>query len=224
MLGSFAGVVGSTPETQPESSLKPTSKKGRSQYYTRSQHITTLQHDFDKFTTSFSFPFTYPSTSLLVKLAFTTNPVKVLRRLTPSYFYPSTTSASTPPPSQSHRPFHLNTAKVSSTVLQRPGALTFAEPAAKPDGDNMTMRQSSPPLCVQNAERKLSMAQSDKDKQRRRRSSSLMYQEPPESLEQMSDQAVLPNLNAQWVNAKGKRHGLYSSGARRKANHGITML
>ena len=38
---------------------------------------------------------------------------------------------------------------------------------------------------------------------RRRRSSSLMYQEPPESLEQQSDQAVLPNLNAQWVNAKG---------------------
>lgn len=31
-----------------------------------------------------------------------------------------------------------------------------------------------------------------------------MYQEPPESLEQQSDQAVLPNLNAQWVNAKGE--------------------
>ena len=30
-----------------------------------------------------------------------------------------------------------------------------------------------------------------------------MYQEPPESLEQQSDQAILPNLNAQWVNAKG---------------------
>lgn len=44
----------------------------------------------------------------------------------------------------------------------------------------------------------------DKDQQRRRRSSSLMYHEPPESLEQQSDQAVLPNLNAQWVNAKGE--------------------
>ncbi|KAF2211683.1 hypothetical protein CERZMDRAFT_42522 [Cercospora zeae-maydis SCOH1-5] len=43
----------------------------------------------------------------------------------------------------------------------------------------------------------------DKDQRRRRRSSSLMYQEPPESLEQQSDQAILPNLNAQWVNAKG---------------------
>lgn len=39
---------------------------------------------------------------------------------------------------------------------------------------------------------------------RRRRSSSLVYTEPPESLEQLSDQAALPNLNAEWVNAKGE--------------------
>lgn len=38
---------------------------------------------------------------------------------------------------------------------------------------------------------------------RRRRSSSLLYQEPPETVEQLSDQAALPNLNANWVNAKG---------------------
>jgi hypothetical protein len=46
---------------------------------------------------------------------------------------------------------------------------------------------------------------------RRRRSSSILqvYQEPPEPLEQLSDQAALPNLNANWVNAKGK---LLSSG------------
>jgi hypothetical protein len=31
-----------------------------------------------------------------------------------------------------------------------------------------------------------------------------MYQEPPESLEQQNDQAALPNLNAQWVNARGQ--------------------
>ncbi|KAJ5569978.1 uncharacterized protein N7459_009408, partial [Penicillium hispanicum] len=37
---------------------------------------------------------------------------------------------------------------------------------------------------------------------RRRRSSSLIYQEPPESIEHTSDQAALPNLNANWVNAK----------------------
>ncbi|KAH8730729.1 ORMDL family-domain-containing protein [Phaeosphaeriaceae sp. PMI808] len=38
---------------------------------------------------------------------------------------------------------------------------------------------------------------------RRRRSSSIVYKEPPESLEQLSDQSALPNLNAEWVNAKG---------------------
>ena len=43
----------------------------------------------------------------------------------------------------------------------------------------------------------------DGKKSRRRRSSSLLYQEPPESIEHMSDQAVLPNGNANWVNAKG---------------------
>ncbi|KAJ5082786.1 hypothetical protein N7532_011829, partial [Penicillium argentinense] len=46
---------------------------------------------------------------------------------------------------------------------------------------------------------------------RRRRSSSLIYQEPPESIEHTSDQAALPNLNANWVNAKGKSNGSYSS-------------
>ena len=40
---------------------------------------------------------------------------------------------------------------------------------------------------------------------RRRRSSSLLYQEPPETIEHMSDQAALPNLNANWVNAKGQK-------------------
>jgi hypothetical protein len=39
---------------------------------------------------------------------------------------------------------------------------------------------------------------------RRRRSSSLVYKEPPESLEQLSDQSALPNPNAEWVNAKGE--------------------
>ncbi|KAF2674025.1 Orm1 type endoplasmic reticulum protein [Microthyrium microscopicum] len=38
---------------------------------------------------------------------------------------------------------------------------------------------------------------------RRRRSSSLVFVEPPETLEHKSDQAALPNLNAEWVNAKG---------------------
>ena len=44
----------------------------------------------------------------------------------------------------------------------------------------------------------------DGKKSRRRRSSSLLYQEPPESMEHISDQAASPNLNAGWVNAKGE--------------------
>jgi hypothetical protein len=39
---------------------------------------------------------------------------------------------------------------------------------------------------------------------RKRRSSSIVYHEPAESIEQLSDQAALPNLNAEWVNAKGQ--------------------
>lgn len=40
---------------------------------------------------------------------------------------------------------------------------------------------------------------------RRRRSSSILqvYHEPPETVDQLSDQASLPNLNANWVNGKG---------------------
>ena len=39
---------------------------------------------------------------------------------------------------------------------------------------------------------------------RRRRSSSVLtWKEPPESPEQLSDQALLPNRNASWVNGKG---------------------
>lgn len=50
----------------------------------------------------------------------------------------------------------------------------------------------------------------DGKKSRRRRSSSLIYQEPPESIEHMSDQSALPNVNADWVNAKGEH--AFSSG------------
>ncbi|KAF3078022.1 hypothetical protein TWF569_005479 [Orbilia oligospora] len=41
-------------------------------------------------------------------------------------------------------------------------------------------------------------------KGRRRRSSSIIYVEPPETIEQLSDQVALPNLNANWVNNKGQ--------------------
>ena len=44
----------------------------------------------------------------------------------------------------------------------------------------------------------------DKREGRRRRSSSLLiYKEPLESPERLSDQSALPNLNATWVNSKG---------------------
>lgn len=51
---------------------------------------------------------------------------------------------------------------------------------------------------------------------RRRRSSSLLYQEPPETMEHMSDQAALPNLNADWVNAKGVLYQPYDSEFQRR--------
>ncbi|KAI0099530.1 ORMDL family-domain-containing protein [Daldinia grandis] len=45
----------------------------------------------------------------------------------------------------------------------------------------------------------------DSTSARRRRSSSILqiYQEPQEPIEQLNDQSTLPNLNANWVNAKG---------------------
>lgn len=53
-----------------------------------------------------------------------------------------------------------------------------------------------------------SQAGTSERKGRRRRSSSLMYTEPAESLEHINDQAALPNLNAEWVHAKGSSQSL----------------
>ncbi|KAL7623357.1 sphingolipid homeostasis protein orm1 [Parahypoxylon ruwenzoriense] len=49
------------------------------------------------------------------------------------------------------------------------------------------------------------LSMGDSKATRRRRSSSILqiYQEPQEPIEQLSDQSALPNLNANWVNAKG---------------------
>ncbi|KAL9085789.1 MAG: hypothetical protein Q9165_007421 [Trypethelium subeluteriae] len=79
------------------------------------------------------------------------------------------------------------TVKLSPIFLKRP-ELTFAA-----DIDPEYFSPGS-------ADRRMSSKTSSA---RRRRSSSLMYTEPPESLEHKSDQAVLPNLNAEWVNSKG---------------------
>ncbi|TID17388.1 ORMDL domain-containing protein [Venturia nashicola] len=51
---------------------------------------------------------------------------------------------------------------------------------------------------------------------RKRRSSSIVYHEPPESIEQLSDQSALPNLNAEWVNAKGTAHNEHPTGMGRR--------
>lgn len=81
-----------------------------------------------------------------------------------------------------------NTAKLSSPILlQR--TVTF-------DAGNDPPRSRSAYL---------DMADRNNFGARRRRSSSILqvYHEPPETLEQISDQAALPNLNANWTNAKG---------------------
>lgn len=78
-----------------------------------------------------------------------------------------------------------NTAKLSSPILL-PRTVSY-DASSKPPSSSGTYRVMT--------ERKTG---------RRRRSSSLLYQEPPETIEHMSDQAALPNLNANWVNAKGQ--------------------
>jgi hypothetical protein len=80
------------------------------------------------------------------------------------------------------------TAKLSPILLNRTSGLSFAgdprpHPLRTPSGNTMSLEAKEA---------------------RRRRSSSLVYKEPPESLEQLSDQSALPNLNAEWVNAKGE--------------------
>ena len=94
-----------------------------------------------------------------------------------------------------------NTANLSSLLVPRTLAFT---PNTKP----------APPLKP-SGERKMN----DGKKSRRRRSSSLIYQEPPESIEHMSDQSALPNVNADWVNAKGEHassHGFIEEDLRRQ--------
>ncbi len=81
----------------------------------------------------------------------------------------------------------ISTAKLSPILLPRTlsfAAGTKSSPQNRPADDNMPDGKGG----------------------RRRRSSSLIYTEPAESTEHMSDQSALPNLNADWVNAKGKRH------------------
>lgn len=108
--------------------------------------------------------------------------------------------STTPSPSPLVRPLplllllhtYINTAKLSSILLNPTSRLKFA-------GDPRP-RQSPSTSAYSN----MSLQPSSSKDARRRRSSSLVYKEPPESLEQLSDQSALPNLNVEWVNAKGE--------------------
>ncbi|KAJ9641045.1 sphingolipid homeostasis protein orm1 [Coniosporium tulheliwenetii] len=99
---------------------------------------------------------------------------------------PKISHRSTRTPSHRGPPHHPRTAKLSPIILNR--TLSF--------GVDPHPRHLASPA----ADQKNTMSSS---KGRRRRSSSLMYTEPPESLEHISDQSALPNLNSEWVNAKG---------------------
>ncbi|KAK7754708.1 sphingolipid homeostasis protein orm1 [Diatrype stigma] len=94
-------------------------------------------------------------------------------------FTSSTTSRSTSPTNP------LNTAKLSSPILL-PRTVSYDVRTNPPRGG--VYRNMGDPTSG-----------------KRRRSSSILgiYQEPQEPIEQLSDQSALPNLNAQWVNAKG---------------------
>jgi len=113
--------------------------------------------------------------------------------VTSAYFCPP------PPVVPAARP-PLSATSTGQELARSPSGLTFAEPTRPRSNKETPTTGGEQPACVQHFERKME----DREKnRRRRRSSSLMYQEPPESLEQQSDQATMPNLNSQWVNSKG---------------------
>lgn len=83
----------------------------------------------------------------------------------------------------------LNTAKVSSPIVL-PRTVSYDAGTNQPRRGDTYLKAGN---------------MADQKQTRRRRSSSILqlYQEPQEPIEQLSDQSALPNLNAQWVNAKG---------------------
>ncbi|KAI0912276.1 ORMDL family-domain-containing protein [Ustulina deusta] len=102
--------------------------------------------------------------------------------------YHSACPSSRPTFCASPSPAPINTAKLSSPILI-PRTVSYDV------GTNPPRRGT--------AYQNLNMG--DQKTGRRRRSSSILqiYQEPLEPIEQLSDQSALPNLNANWVNAKG---------------------
>lgn len=93
---------------------------------------------------------------------------------------------------------HDQAAKLSPILLNRTKKISFSGDPRPP----LTSRASAG-YGRMSALTGSAGADASKKDGRRRRSSSLVYTEPPESLEQISDQAANPNLNANWVNAKG---------------------
>ena len=135
-----------------------------------------------------------PSSSPVVKSTLISS---LRHRASDPLYHPLSTTPSPPSPA---RPLplplllhtYINTAKLSSILLNPTSRLKFA-------GDPRP-RQSPSTSAYSN----MSLQPSNSKDARRRRSSSLVYKEPPESLEQLSDQSALPNLNVEWVNAKGE--------------------
>jgi len=109
-------------------------------------------------------------------------------------------------PHHPHAPF-LSFPPTSSSppIPLLPKSVTLASDNSAKVSSLLVPRAISFPPEVGTGQQRLSPNSMSQSKQgRRRRSSSLIYQEPPESIEHTSDQAALPNLNANWVNAKGE--------------------
>jgi hypothetical protein len=100
-------------------------------------------------------------------------------------------------PAHPHKYFprtSLNTAILSSILLPR--TVSFSADANRPPPSRSN---NLDPTAASSGTSKMSETKTG----RRRRSSSIIYHEPLESIEHSADQAALPNLNANWVNAKG---------------------
>lgn len=72
----------------------------------------------------------------------------------------------------------------------------------QPSDLKLNAASSQQPQQIYSDSPSLSLPQSTSP-QRRRRSSSILSHVEPESIEELSDQKSIPNLNANWVNSKG---------------------
>lgn len=68
----------------------------------------------------------------------------------------------------------------------------------------MSSTSSEQQLEEKGGTRRMSLSPGTGKEGNRRRSSSIISRLEPETIEEQSDQSSLPNLNADWVNNKGK--------------------